>query len=112
MVNSRQKGARSEREIANILRDKYGFSQCRRSQQFSGLNGDADIVGVPFLHCEIKNVQRLNVRNAMDQSQRDAKEDEIPVVMHKKDRQPWLVTIGLDDFMRFYKTWLKEWEES
>ena len=40
-----------------------------------------------------------------------AKEDEIPVVMHRKDRKPWLVTCNLDDFMRFYKAWLKEWEE-
>lgn len=111
MVNSRQKGARSEREIANLLRDKYGMEHCRRGQQFSGLHGDADIIGVPFLHCEIKNVQKLSIRKAMAQSERDAREDEIPVVMHKMDRQPWLVTLNLDDFMHFYKAWLKDWKE-
>lgn len=111
MVNSREKGARSEREIANLLREKYGFDQCRRGQQFSGLHGDADIVGVPFLHCEIKNVQREAVRTWMKQSIRDAQEGEIPVVMHKKDREPWLVTLGIDDFMQFFRAWLKEWEE-
>ena len=111
MVNSRQKGSRSEREIANILRDKYGFEHCRRGQQFSGIHGDADVVGVPFLHIECKNVQRLNVRDAMAQSERDAREDEFPVVMHKKDRKPWLVTLNLDDFMTFYKAWLRGWKE-
>ena len=111
MVNSRAKGARAERNIANILREEYGFEQCRRGQQFSGLHGDADIVGIPHLHCEVKNVQRLNVRNAMAQSERDAKEGEIPVVMHKKDRQPWLVTLNLQDFMDLYKAWLRGLDE-
>ena len=110
MINSRQKGARAEREIAKILREKYGFADARRGQQFSGIEGE-DVVGIPFIHLEIKNVQKLNLRLAMEQSERDAKEDQIPVVMHKKDRKPWLVTLNLDDFMRMYKTWLKEWEE-
>lgn len=104
-VNSRAKGARAEREIASILRDKYGFADCRRGQQFSGLYGDADVVGIPGLHLEVKNVQKLNVRNAMAQSERDAKDGEIPVVMHKMDRKPWLVTLNLDDFMTLYMAW-------
>lgn len=110
-VNSRAKGARFERSLANILRDEYGFDGARRGQQFSGANGDPDVVGCPFLHIEAKNVQREAIRNWMAQSERDAREDEIPVVMHKKDRMPILVTLNLDDFMRLYKAWLKEWEE-
>lgn len=109
MVNSRQKGKRSELMLAHRLQE-YGFD-ARRSQQFAGINGDADIIGCPMLHIECKNVQRLNLRDAMAQSERDAREDETPVVMHKKDRKPWLVTLNLDDFMRFYKAWLKEWSE-
>ena len=108
-INSRQKGARFERQLAHKL-SEYGFD-CRRGQQFSGANGDADVVGLPFIHIEAKNVQRLNLRDAMAQSERDAKEDEISVVMHKKDRLPILVTLNLDDFMRMYKAWLKEWSE-
>ena len=108
-INSRDKGKRGELEIAHILQE-YGYD-ARRGQQFSGINGDADVVGVPYLHLEIKRVQALNLDKAMEQSTGDAKEDEIPVVMHRKDRKPWLVTCNLDDFMRFYKAWLKEWEE-
>lgn len=107
-VNSRRKGARSERELAKKL-NEYGF-ECRRGVQYSGIEGE-DVVGLPFIHIECKNVQRLNLRDAMDQSMRDAKEDQFPVVMHKKDRKPWLVTLDLDSFMTIYKTWLKEWEE-
>lgn len=108
-INSRQKGARFERELARKL-SEYGF-ECRRGQQFSGANGDADVVGLPFIHIEAKNVQRLNIRDAMAQSERDAREDETPVVMHKKDRMPILVTLNLDDFMTMYKRWLDDWSE-
>lgn len=107
-MNSRQKGARAERELAHKL-SEYGF-ECRRGVQYSGLGGE-DVVGLPFVHIEAKNVQKLNLRDAMAQSERDAKEDQTPVVMHKKDRKPWLVTLNLDDFMTMYKVWLKEWEE-
>lgn len=109
-MNSRQKGARFERDLAKMLRDE-GFDEARRGQQFSGINGDADVLGCPFLHIEAKNVQKLNLRDAMSQSERDAREGEIPVVMHKKDRMPVLVTLNFEDFMRFYKAWLKEWSE-
>lgn len=107
-MNSRAKGARAERELAKKLTE-YGF-ECRRGQQFSGIEGE-DVVGLPFIHIECKNVQKLNLRDAMAQSERDAKEDQYPVVMHKKDRKPWLVTCNLDDFMTFYKAWLRTWEE-
>lgn len=103
MVNSRQKGKRSELMLAHTLQE-YGFD-ARRSQQYAGINNDADVVGVPNLHIECKNVQRLNVRNAMAQSERDARDGEVPVVMHKMDRKPWLVTLNLDDFMQMYMAW-------
>lgn len=102
-VNSRQKGKRGELEIAHIMQS-YGYD-ARRSQQFAGINGDADVVGVPHLHLEIKRVQALNLDKAMEQSIRDAKTGEIPVVMHRKDRQPWRVTLGLEDFMKIYTAW-------
>ena len=109
-INSRKKGKRAELDLAHKLSDLSGLT-CRRSQQYAGINGDADVVGLPFIHIEAKAVERLNIRDAMRQSESDAREDEMPVVMHKKNRQPWLVTMNLDDFVTIYKAWLKEWEE-
>lgn len=106
-INSRQKGAVGEREIANILKD-YGYGT-RRGQQFSGKNGDADVVGLPDIHLEIKRVEKLNIENAMDQSRSDAREGEIPVVMHRKNRHTWLVTMDLDKWMKLYEAW--EWRQ-
>lgn len=100
-MNSKQKGARGERELAKVLRS-HGF-KTRRGQQYCGANGDADVVGLPNIHIECKRVERLNLYDAMAQAKSDAKQDEIPVVMHRKDKCDWLVTLSLDDFIEIYK---------
>ena len=102
-MNSRDKGARGERELANLLK-KAGFNT-RRGQQFSGLYGDADVVGLDGIHIECKRVESLNIYKAYFQSVRDSKNNELPAVFHRKNNQPWLVTIGLYDFIEIYKRW-------
>ena len=103
MTNSRAKGARGERELAHVLQE-YGY-ETRRGQQYSGANGDADVVGLPHIHIECKRVEKLNIDKAMQQSMEDSRENEVPVVMHRKDRQRWLVTMTMDEWMRFYERW-------
>ena len=98
-MNSREKGKRGERELAKYLRD-HGI-ESRRGQQYSGIGG-ADVVGIPGIHIECKRVERLNIEDAMNQSIRDAGDD-IPVVMHRRNRGEWLCTMLLED-------WLKGWE--
>lgn len=100
-MNSRAKGAAGERELSHEL-EKYGYKS-RRGCQYSGANGDADVVGVPGLHIECKRVERLNIYDAIKQALNDAREGEMPVVMHRKNRQKWLVTLSLDDFMELWK---------
>lgn len=101
MKNSRDKGARGERELSNLLKD-HGFNT-RRGQQYCGSNGDADVVGLPGIHIECKRVEKLNIYNALTQAENDSKENEIPTVMHRKDREKWLVTMSLDDWIEMYK---------
>lgn len=100
---SRNKGKAGERELAGRLRD-YGYD-CRRGQQYCGAKGDADVIGVPGLHIECKRTERLNLYDAMDQSRRDARVDEIPVVMHRRNHCGWLVILELEQFMNLYKEW-------
>lgn len=99
-MNSRQKGVRGERELSRILRG-YGYD-CRRGQQYSGANGDADVVGLPGVHIECKRVERLNLSEAMKQAVRDAVAAEVPAVFHRKNREGWLVTMRLDDWIKMY----------
>lgn len=102
-INSKAKGTRYERHVAGLLRN-YGYD-ARRGQQYCGANGDADVVGLPGIHIECKNVQKLNISNAMKQSMNDAKKGEIPAVFHKRDREPTMVTLLFDDFMTIYTEW-------
>ena len=99
--NSRAKGATGERELASILRG-YDFST-RRGQQYNGADGSADVVGLPGIHIECKRVERLDLYKAMEQAINDAREDEIPAVFHRRNRDYWKVTLRLDDFMKLYK---------
>ena len=101
MVNGRDKGARGERELANILKS-YGYD-ARRGQQFCGANGDADVVGLPGIHIECKRTETLYLYKAFMQAVRDARDGEVPVVMHRRSKQPWLVIMSLEDFIKFYK---------
>ena len=50
-------------------------------------------------------MERLNLEDAMAQSRRDARDGEIPVVMHRKTRSPWLVTTTLEDWIKIYREW-------
>lgn len=104
-MNSRNKGKRGELEAAHLLQ-KYGYD-ARRGQQFSGANGDADVVGLPDIHLEIKRVEKLNIDDALQQSIRDAREAEVPVVMHRKNRTEWKVTMLFEDWINMYKAWEK-----
>jgi Holliday junction resolvase len=102
-MNSKQKGARGERELARILRG-YGYD-CRRGQQYCGANGDADVVGLPGIHIECKRGQRLNIDDAMLQAIRDRREGEYPAVFHRKNNHEWLVTMRLEDWKEIYREW-------
>lgn len=100
-MNSRKKGASGERELSKVLKE-YGF-ETRRGQQYCGTNGDADVVGIDGLHIECKRVERLNIDDAMAQSMRDARDGEMPVVMHRKNHKKWLVTMTIEDFIKLWK---------
>lgn len=100
-MNSKKKGTRGELQLANLLKEK-GFSEARRSQQYCGMNSDADVVGIDGIHIECKRVEKLNIDDAMEQAKRDCKEN-TPTVFHRKNNKEWLVTMRLDDWIELYK---------
>lgn len=105
-INSREKGKRAERSLAKKLTE-YGF-ECRRGQQFSGANGDADVVGLPDIHIECKHVERLDVWKAVSQAKSDSREGEYPCVFHKKNNTEWLVTMPLENWIELYRAYYFE----
>lgn len=99
--SSQRKGADGERELAELLRG-YGYD-IRRGGSLS-FGEVPDLMCMPGIHIEVKRVERLNVDEAMDQAIRDADifHDGAPTLFHRRNRQPWLVTMRLDDWISLY----------
>lgn len=97
---SKRKGALGELELSKVL-NSYGY-ECRRGYQTDG-RFIADVIGLDGIHIECKRTERLDMMAAIQQSARDAKGDELPAVFHRRNREPWQVTMTLDDWMKLYK---------
>jgi len=94
-MNSRQKGARGEREWRDQLREQ-GY-QARRGQQFSGSPDSPDVISdLPF-HFEVKRVEKLNLQDACSQAARDSG-GKPWAVAHRRNDCPWLVTVSAELF--------------
>lgn len=106
-INSKRKGKNGELELSHKLKE-YGYDDARRSQQYAGINSDADVIGLDGIHIEVKRVEKLNLYDAMSQSISDAKAEEFPAVFHRKNRCDWLVTMRLDDWIQLYRKWDSE----
>lgn len=103
--NSKQKGARFERQLASRFRD-YGYD-ARRTAQYCGNTGDAsDVIGLPGIHIEAKHQESMRLYEWMAQAKRDSDgTGRLPAVFHKKNNAEILVTMELDDFMQLYREW-------
>jgi Holliday junction resolvase len=110
-MNSREKGKRGERQWRDELREQ-GFA-ARRGQQFSGGTESPDVVcdSLPWMHFEVKAVERLNIEEAMEQARRDAG-TKVPVVAHKRSFRRWLVTMDAADFFKILRGDFEEVESA
>lgn len=99
--SSQRKGADAEREIVTILQS-HGYPAQRGGSLSYGTA--PDVYGLDGLHLEVKRRERLNLHAAYQQSQRDAQrfQDGKPIVVHRRSREPWMVTLSLDDFLKIY----------
>lgn len=104
-VNSKSKGKRGELDLVRSLRDA-GFPDVKRSVQYCGkATGTADLVGLPGIHVEVKNVERLNIWEALLQSKRDSEaagNGNLAAVFFKRNRSGWYVAVPLSDFIQLY----------
>lgn len=96
----KRKGSAGERELCRILTDA-GFPAERNDQRLVGglANPDISAEGLQSFHIEVKRVERLNIHSAMNQAIRDADGEKTPVVMHRRNGEPWLATLTLKAFL-------------
>jgi Holliday junction resolvase len=109
-MNSKQKGAKGEREWAAYCREQ-GFDVRRTQQYCGGTEESADCIGLPYIHQEVKRVQALNIDGALEQCIDDLTDNgcrsllPMPIVAHRKNSKRWKVTMYADDWFRLYKEW-------
>lgn len=100
-MNSKRKGNAGELELLHQL-EARGITARRNDQKWTGGldNPDiaADVRGLP-LHIEVKRTERLRLREALRQAERDAA-GRVPVVAFRGNREPWRVVLRLEDFLK------------
>lgn len=100
-MNSKRKGNRAELELLRILHG-YGVEAHRNDQRYVGGIDNPDIsakIGPVNVHVECKRVERLQLAAALKQAHRDANGHALPVVVHRRSREPWIVSMELTDLL-------------
>ena len=89
MANSKRKGTVAERELANIF--TAAGVPSRRSVQYCGRAGDADIVCDHLdLHIEVKRTERFSLTDAIAQASTDSN-GKPWIIVHRSNGRPWMV---------------------
>lgn len=100
-MNSKRKGNQAELELLHLL-EAYGIEAARNDQRYTGGVDNPDIaakIGPVALHVEVKRQERLSLPAALRQAKRDANGHALPVVIHRSNRQPWLITVELETLL-------------
>ena len=102
MKNSKRKGKIGELEVAKYLKE-HGLT-ARRGVQYCGGPDSPDVICEEWknIHIEVKRDEHLNIEKAMQQSTKDKGEGQLPLVIHRKNREDWKVTLWLADFIDIY----------
>lgn len=103
---SRNKGKRGERAFC-LLCKEHGYDNVHRTAQVMGKTGEAgDVEGLPGIHVEVKNQERMQLYDWLAQSVRDAEangKERIPIVAHKKNNADWIISMKASDWFKIYR---------
>lgn len=92
----RNKGAAGEREVANILSERLGSVVKRNLGQ---ARDGADDITIQRFRLEVKRQETLLMDKWSQQVEACAKPGEVPVLVYRRNGQPWRVCLLLDDFI-------------
>lgn len=99
-MNPQRKGKMGELKLMHFLLD-HGLNVKRG---YVWLN-QSDLVGLDGIHIECKNVEKLNVREALAQAIEESKKkkDGLPAVFWKRSRKEWVTVMRTEDWITLYK---------
>ena len=92
----RDKGNRNERAAAAQWSSITGCP-ARRSVQYSGRDGTADLIAQDGLHIEVKSRKSIAAIRFHEQAVSDARDGSVPIVLMKEDRGDFFLMVRLVD---------------
>jgi hypothetical protein len=92
----RDKGKRNERAAAAQWSEITSCS-ARRSVQYSGKDGTADLIAQDGIHIEVKSRKSIAAVRFHDQAVSDARDKNVPIVLMKEDRGDFFLMVRLND---------------
>lgn len=103
-MNSRDKGARGEREIVALYQEA-GYPNAHRTPMSGGMQWKGDVQGVPGIHIEVKRQENLRIWSALEQAEKDCAMDLIPALHFRRSRSAWFVAVPLPDFIEIIQVY-------
>ena len=101
--SSKRKGAAGEREAAKEFQDKFPGLEAHRGRQYHGGPGTPDVMlSIDNVHLEVKRTETFNLYKALNQAREDA-DGKVPVVLHRRSREKWVVCVELDRLPEFVR---------
>jgi len=98
--SAQRKGKTGEVEAARILSEILGVPVRRESGPYLPGFSHPDVSRIGELHFEIKRRKFLDLTAWLRQAAQDA-QGRVPVVVHRPNRAEWMLTIHLNDVIRF-----------
>jgi len=98
----RDKGARGEREVAELFR-AHGFD-CDRVPNSGGLRLRGDLYGDLPVHVEVKRQNTARPWLWLAQAEAEAPPDTVAVVAFRRDRSDWYAMLPLEELVRLLRS--------
>ena len=100
-LRSRNKGKRGEKEFADWLVGLGIGMTARRGAQHKGGpdSPDVQVDQLPEVHFEVKRSERLRLYPSYEQAVEDTKEGQLPVLVCRRNRKPWLAVLLAEDLL-------------
>lgn len=105
-MNSKKKGNRGEREVAQYLRDCGLDNTAARNWSSGSDRNKSDIHNSLDWNLEVKRVEKLNIWKALEQVEEYSRQNHAkPSVVFRRNRTPeWYIAIRLSDWVDLLKS--------
>lgn len=102
--SQQRKGRSGEIELAGILRANGIPAEPGQAVSYGSA---PDVVGIPGIHPEVKRCEQVRLSQWMQQATEDAAKfhDGAPTIFHRRNRQEWLCTMRLSDWVELYRSY-------